>query len=61
MQTLPTCVNDAGQWLLEWGGAWRLFVLHGFRHKVPGFSSFRLPGFLPLFVKVPLFEVSGIQ
>ena len=21
------CVNDAGQWLLEWGGAWRLFVL----------------------------------
>ena len=31
------------------------------RHKVPGFSSFRLPGFLPLFVKVPLFEVSGIQ
>ena len=27
MQTLPTCVNDAGQWLLEWGGAWRLFVL----------------------------------
>ena len=26
-----------------------------------GFLSFRLPGFLPLFVKVPLFEVSGIQ
>ena len=30
------------------------------RHKVPGFSPFRLPVFLPLFVKVPLLEVSGI-
>ena len=30
------------------------------RHKVPGFSPFRLPVFLRLFVKVPLLEVSGI-
>ena len=27
------------------------------RHKVPGFSPFRLPVFLPLFVIVPLLEV----
>ena len=85
-------MKNAGQWLLEWGGAWRLFVLaldkpgmkvvtikkyqfgcigaadgisstlwyqvlHGFCGTRFLVFAFRLPGFLPLFVKVPLLEV----